>query len=638
MDIKASENQYLLAKQKYYEGNPIMSDYEFDLLEENLKDLNSQVINIVGSQSLKDAKFHHLSPMLSLSKIQVHHNIPFPTSKFNSWYLGSKISNTPLEATPKFDGSSCNLIYENGTLEWALTRGDKEKGQNILDKMKLIVPTTINIQDKVEIRGEVVIPIEVFEKKYSAIYKNPRNFVAGILGRDEIDSDIISDFHFVSFESRIHTDSEFYHHPHSFQFLKENGFKVSPKVEIFNYVDFQSIYTVFANYRKIAPYQLDGIVIKFQESERNEIGETSHHPNWAMAIKFPPMESIATIRNILWSPGVSGEFTPIAELDPIDLDGTTVSNVNLHNYGYVIRQGLFPGAKVIVVKSGDIIPVVQKVVESVNDDIEKYIPTTCTKPECNIEVQGDIHLMCTNPNCEHRLINKLSRGMGCFSMRNVASSTIKKLYKAGFTDVIDIFDNSKFNESELIKSGEFKKGRQLEILINSRNNPENKITLPLIITALSFDNLGSSIAKQVAKLIEGETPDWSGLSSACYLPFLNSNGTLNKNSDSYLRVMKFVNMIESNGFKIHKEEKIIISKDSIKYELTGSPKEFGFSKKDEFVKLLKEHNYVHTGLDKSTSILITDDLSSSSSKMAKAKKLGIEIMTYDQVLNLIKNK
>jgi len=634
MNIKDLENQYLLAKQKYYEGNPIMSDYEFDLLEENLKDSNSQVINIVGSQSLKDAKFNHASPMLSLNKIQVHHKIEFPTDKFNTWYSSNK-TKALLEATPKFDGSSCNLIFENGSLEWALTRGDKAKGQNIIDKMKLIVPQTINIKDKCEIRGEVVIPIKIFEKKYSKDYKNPRNFVAGILGRDEIDEEIIKDFRFVSFEARIHTGSKCSHHPHTLEFLKENGFITSVFIKVFEHIDFKSVYDLFANFRKTSPYQLDGIVIKFPESDRQSIGETDHHPKWAIAIKFPPMESIATIRNIIWSPGVSGEFTPIAELDPIDLDGTTVSNVNLHNYGNVIRQGLFPGAKVIIVKSGDIIPIVQKVVESVNDNIEKYIPTTCTKPECNIEVQGEIHLVCTNQNCEHRLINKLSRGMGCFSMRNVASSTIKKLFKAGFIDVIDIFDNSKFNEVELIKSGEFKKGRQLEILINSRNNPENQITLPLIINALSFDNLGSSIAKQVAKLIEGETPDWSGLSSACYLPFLNSNGTLNTNSESYIRVMKFVNMIESNGFKIQKEEKIKISEDAIRFELTGSPKEFGFSKKEDFIKLLKDNNYVHTGLDKFTSILITDDLTSSSSKMAKAKKLGVEIKTYDEIISLL---
>ena len=360
MDIKVLENQYLLAKQKYYEGDPIMSDYEFDYLEDQLKLAESQVVNIVGSQSLKDAKFNHASPMLSLNKIQVHHNIPFPTSKFNSWYLGSKISSTLLEATPKFDGSSCNLIYENGKLEWALTRGDKEKGQNIIDKMKLIVPQTINIKDKCEIRGEVVIPIKIFEEKYAKDYKNPRNFVAGILGRDEINEEIIKDFRFVSFESRIHTDSNFYHHPHTLEFLKENGFITSVFIKVFEHTEFKSIYDLFAGFRKTSPYQLDGIVIKFQESERNEIGETTHHPKWAIAIKFPPMESATTIKNIIWSPGISGEFTPIGVLEPIDLDGTTVSNVNLHNYGNIIKQGLLPGAKVIIVKSGDIIPIVQK--------------------------------------------------------------------------------------------------------------------------------------------------------------------------------------------------------------------------------------------------------------------------------------
>lgn len=635
MEIKTLENQYLLAKQKYYEGFPILSDFEFDILEEKLKNAGSQVINLVGSSLLKDAKFNHASPMLSLNKIQVHHNIPFPSSTFNSWYLQYKISDTPLEASPKFDGSSCNLIYENGKLEWALTRGDKVKGQNIIDKMKLIVPNTININDKVEIRGEVVIPVKKFEEKYASIYKNPRNFVAGILGRDEIDPEIIKDFHFVSFEARIHTKKEFYHHSHTATFLKENEFIISPKVSIFDYNDFQKVYTEFANYRKTAPYQLDGMVIKFNEYERNRIGETSHHPHWAIAIKFPPMESITTINEIIWNVGISGEFTPVGVLEPIDLDGTTVSNVNLHNYGNIIKQGLLPGAKVIIVKSGDIIPIVQKVIEPSTALIENHLPEPCS-PNCKHEVQNKIHLVCTNPNCPNKSILELVRGVGVFGFKNVAGSMIKKIHKSGITTIQEVFDNSKFNESALIASGEFKKGRQLEILMQSRNNPDNKITLPLVIVSLAFQNVGYSIANQIAKLIEGETPDWSSLSSACYLPFLNSNGTLNKNSESYLKVMDFIKVLESNGFPLQKEKKIVISADSIKFEMTGSPKEFGFAKKEEFVKLLNEHNYVHTGLDKSTSILITDDLNSSSSKMAKARKLGVEIMTYDQVLALIK--
>jgi DNA ligase (NAD+) len=632
MNQKDLENQYLLAKQKYYEGDPIMSDYEFDLLEENLKSLNSQVIKIVGSSNLKDAKFNHVSPMLSLSKIQVHHKTEFPTIPFLSWYDSNKISDCLLEATPKFDGSSCNLIYENGQLQWALTRGDKTKGQNIIDKMKLIVPKTINIQDKAEIRGEVVIPTDIFNQKYGSIYKNPRNFVAGILGRDEIDQEIIQDFHFVAFECRIHNSKEHYHHSQTFPFLKENGFIPSPIVLYFKASDFRETYNTFADFRKKSPYQLDGIVIKFPENQRNQIGETGHHPKWAMAIKFPPLEAITTIKDIAWSTGISGEFNPVGQLEPIELDGTTVSNVSLHNYGNVIQKGLFPGAKVIIVKSGDIIPIVQKIIEPKFDDIEKYIPTQCTTPECKIEVQNEIHLVCTNPNCINRKLHRLGRGIGSFGFRNVAGSMIKKLYQAGFESVLDIFDNSKFNEENLIKSGEFKKGRQLEILMQSRNNPTNKITLPIVVNALAFDNVGWSTAVQISKLFEGKQPNFTGLNHAAYSPFLNPN------SEEYKLVNRFIEILNSNGFEIQLDEQPIITKDTIKYEMTGSPKSFGFKTKEEFQNLIKANGYLHTGLDKSTNVLITDDINSSSSKMAKAKKLGVEIKTYDQILEEIKNK
>jgi len=631
MNIQDKENLYLLAKTHYYEGAPIMSDFEFDILEEDLKSAGSQLIKIVGSQDLKDIKFNHISPMLSLNKIQVQRNesISIANNKYLSWLNSNSPSNhkSQMEASPKFDGSSCNLIYEDGKLSLALTRGNGAKGQNIIEKMKMIVPQTINIKDRVEIRGEVVIPVSTFESKYSKAYKNPRNFVAGILGRDDIDSTIISDFHFISFECRIHS-TESYHHPHTLQFLIENNFRTSPKTILFD--SFESAYSEMLDYRiNHSPYQLDGMVIKFPESLRNQIGETDHAPKWAVAIKFPPKESITTIKSIQWNVGISSEFTPVAVLDPIDLDGTTVSNVNLHNYGNVIRQGLLPGAKVIIVKSGDIIPIVQKVIQPSTESIENHLPEPCS-PECKTEIQNQIHLVCTNPNCPNKSILQLMRGIGVFNFRNVAGSTIKKIHRAGINSIIDVFDNSKFNEANLIKSGEFKKGRQLEILMNSRNNPERKITLPLVVTSLAFENVGWSTATQIAKVFEGKTPDWTGLSSASYAPFLNNN------SPEYQSVLRFIEVLNSNGFQIQSEEPVQISQDSIKFEMTGSPKPFGFKTKDEFTKLIGSHGWVHTGLDRETKYLITDDITSTSSKMSKANKLGIEVITYSDVLNMIK--
>jgi DNA ligase (NAD+) len=633
MSIQEKENLYLLAKQKYYEGESIMSDFEFDSLEEELKSANSQVTRIVGSQNLKDAKFNHASPMLSLNKIQVLRGQSLPIDQFQHWFNSSNpIGNqSSLEASPKFDGSSCNLIYNDGILEWALTRGDKEKGQNILEKMKHIVPAKIDMKGKVEIRGEVVIPVNTFESKYAHIYKNPRNFVAGILGRDEINESIIKDFHFVSFEARIHEKDSYYHHPQTQSFLHDNHFITSPFIHRFQPNQFSEAYEKMLYFREnTSPYQLDGFVIKHNESLRNYIGETDYSPKWAIAIKFPPKESITTIKDIVWNLGLSGEFTPVAILNPIDLDGTTVSNVNIHNYGNVIRQGLYPGAEVVIVKSGDIIPIVQKVIKPGIGNIEDYMPKSCSTPDCKIEVEGSIHLVCNNSNCQIKRINKLGHGIGTFSFRNVAGSAINKIFRSGIESIIDVFDNTKFNEANLIKSGEFKKGRQLEILMESRNNPTRKITLPLVIASLSFENVGWSTAEQIAKLFEGNEPNWSGLSYAAYKPFLN------KESAEYQLVIKFIEVLESNGFKIHKEEKQEISSDSILFEMTGSPKEFGFKTKEEFINQVKSAGWVHHGLDKSTKYLITDDVNSSSSKTAKAKKLGIEIITYSQAINLSK--
>jgi DNA ligase (NAD+) len=295
MNIQEKENLYLLAKTKYYEGDPLLSDFEFDILEDELRMENSQVIKIVGSQDLKDIKFNHASPMLSLNKIQVQRNeeISIATNKFLGWQTTNSLNplvNYQMEASPKFDGSSCNLIYEDGNLTLSLTRGDGTKGQNIIEKMKLIVPNTINTKDKIEIRGEVVIPVSIFEEKYAKIYKNPRNFVAGILGRDIVDPSIVSDFHFISFETRIHTNGDYQHHPQTLQFLIDNGFRISPKIIMFD--NFEYAYNEILSYRTNgSPYQLDGMVIKFPESLRNEIGETDYAPKWAVAIKFPPTVS-----------------------------------------------------------------------------------------------------------------------------------------------------------------------------------------------------------------------------------------------------------------------------------------------------------------------------------------------------------
>jgi len=628
MDKTDLESKYLEAKRLYYEGSPTLSDWEFDQLEKQLSDLGSDVINIVGTQQEKE--INHLSAMLSLQKIQVLDTNNLPIEKLNSWFSSNNIKSTSLEATPKFDGSSCNLIYIDGLLNTALTRGNGKTGTDISDKMKLIVPNKINIPGIVEIRGEVIIKTKLFDIKYGKDYKNPRNFVAGILGRDYSTPEIISDFDFISFEYRVHKTKlyESYDHGNNpFEKLKENGFIIPPYIQNFTIDNFSDIFFNMLNFRKISEYGLDGFVIKYPNEFKHTIGETGHHPKWATAIKFPPTEAITKIKSIAWNIGQSSEFKPIGVLEPIELDGTTVSNVALHNIGNIIKNGLFPGAKITIVKSGDIIPIVKDIIEPVFDKkIEDNIPQSCSTPNCSIEIQG-VHLVCTNLNCDSRQIGRLGNGISSFQIENIGGATLKKLYKSGIHSIIDVFDKTKFNKENLISSGQFKQGRSLDIIFESvdKHSPFNMMT---IVNSLSFDNTGWSTSKQIAKIFEGKTPNWSGLNSAAYLPFLN------KSSDEYKIVESFIELIKSNGYDIIENEELKINENTITFEMTGSPKPFGFKTKGEFLKEMSSKGFIQTPLQKGTKYLITDDTNSTTSKMNKARKLDIEIISYDQALSM----
>jgi len=340
------------------------------------------------------------------------------------------------------------------------------------------------------------------------------------------------------------------------------------------------------------------------------------------------MESITYIKKIQWNLGQSGEFKPIGVLEPIDLDGTTVSNVALHNLGSIQKLGLFPGAKVTIVKSGDIIPIVKNVIQpNYESDITKHLPNHCSN-DCKIEIQG-IHLVCNNPNCQEQLISRLGIGIGTFGLENIGGATIVKLYNAGIRKISDLFDRTKFNKESLIKSGQFKQGRSLDIIFESFEK-RKPITMIRIINSLAFKNVGWSTSKEIAKIFENEKPNFSGKSYAAYSPFLNEK------SSEYHSVLSFIQILKQNGFKIESEIENKISENAITYELTGSPKEFGFKTKEEFINKLKDYGYHHTDLNKGTNYLITDDLESSSSKMAKAKKLNVTIVTYSQILELLK--
>lgn len=618
MNYQKLYEKYIIAKTAYYEGNPIMSDFEFDTLEKELKN-HPEFKRIVGFDNEdRNAKFTHPSKMLSLDKIQAEINGGIPTTSFLNW--ANKIRDHSYFATPKFDGNAVNLIYKNGQLDAILSRGNGTAGRDYSEKMKNRVPQSINTKyDTVEVRGEVVIATEVFEKKYSQ-YKNERNFVAGILNRDEDVSNIIKDFDFLAVEIRLHDgDRMIYQRTAEFLFEQE-GF-ILPYEIAFDKNDFELTYTKMLEYRTdYCPYRLDGFVIKTSAEKRADYGENSHHPEWAIAIKFPPEEALTEIKEIRWNFGKTGELTPIAIMNTVYLDGTSVSRATIHNFGWLTQKGCAPGAKVIIAKKGDIIP---QIISVYKPSTQKYFhPHDC--PHCNtqLEIKNNLHLYCPNQDCEGKNYKLFQDGFLRLGLYGIGPAVGKKLWDIGFTSPIDILDKEQFNKDVLIESGEFKEGRSLEILINAVNQIK-EISLRKIILMMGIENLGGSTATQIANKIAGIEYSYSGLQKDVVQQFEVGN-------DKYELLQDYIKSLKENDIKI------IYPKEALKdvkgyYELTGSPSKFGFKTKAVFNDHAKKLGYMHAKLNKDCNYLITDNLNSNSSKMKKAKKLGVEIITYDQL-------
>lgn len=609
-NLKELEEIYIQAKEAYYSGEPIMSDDEFDRFEEELIAQGSKIVETVGAKD-RNAKFPHLTPMLSLSKIQIRSEIPL--SAVTSWM--SKFTNRHFEVTPKFDGNAANAIYKNGKLVSVLSRGTGFAGREYIDKIKHNLPKTISILEDTEVRGEICIKHKTFDEKYSQ-FKNPRNFVAGVLNREDNKQETLNDLDFIPVEVRSQVNGKtFYQNLNNFLCGDWDGFTI-PFYTYTNETIFASTVRLYTEYRlNESPYPLDGFVLKCEESERPLHGENSHDPNWAVAIKFPPKEMVTIIEKIVWHYGKTGELTPIAVMKPVDLDGSIVTRASLYNYGFVKKMKVYPGAQVVIAKSGDIIPQVQRV--SIPAPESNFVHPTECKCGAPLKIQG-VHLLCVSPTCYLKDYFRLVQGINHLGLDGVGGAMIKQIYEAGFTSAVEILNPEKFNKSVLLSKG-FKNGKTLDNVFTELDKileiPTNKVLL-----FLGIEGMGRTIAKQVAAYLNNDEYSFAGLEKAVIDGFEPGG----KKRELYDNAVAEIEMFRT----VKHIKKEIIANLQGTYELTGSPKTAGFAKKEEFVKKAKEMGFSHEGLGKGTTYLITDDYNSSSSKMAKATKLGVKIITY----------
>jgi DNA ligase (NAD+) len=456
---KAVELLNLYSYHYYVLDDPITTDEVYDKLyhevveyeEHHKKDiLSSSPTQRVGD-TVSDgfSKAPHLSRMWSLEDV-------FDADGLQKWLTKTyKLDkNITFYCEPKYDGASLNLIYENGKLSQGITRGDGSVGELITQNVKTIrsIPLTIEHHDKIEIRGEVVLYKDEFFRinqeraaKGEAVFANPRNAAAGSLR--QLDSSITASRNLVFLPYGVGENSlEHKLLSEKMEYIYALGFKKPPLSAICK--DFDEIETVYEEMnknRESYDMMLDGMVIKVNEiSAQIDMGYTVKNPRFSVAYKFPAVEKITTLKKIILQVGRTGAVTPVAIVEPTNIDGVVVERATLHNFDEIERKDIRINDKVIILRSGDVIPKIIKVLTHERDGSEVKFERPANCPVCGSELLDEgVLLKCQNLKCEARVINSIIyfASKPCLNIDGLGNKIVEALFESGLVkSVIDLFD------------------------------------------------------------------------------------------------------------------------------------------------------------------------------------------------------
>jgi DNA ligase (NAD+) len=502
------------AKAYYVDDNPIATDEEYDKLNrevvayesENPGDIDTksptQRVGGVVLEGFEKAK--HLSRMWSQEDI-------FNTEELEDWIKrASKVvdrESMQFVCEPKFDGASLNIIYENGVIKQAITRGDGEIGEDVTTNVKTIhsVPLEIDYDGLIEIRGEVVIKKSDFEKinqerlsNNEPTFANPRNAAAGSLR--QLDSSITAKRKLYFNPWGVGVNSlEFANSSEVMGFIHFLGF-VKPPIQKLCYTveEIEAVYHEIIKQRDNISMGLDGMVIKIDNLEaQSDLGYTVKFPRWSCAYKFPAVEKTTKVKGIVLQVGRTGAITPVAEVEPTFIDGSTVSRATLHNFDEIKRLDLKLGDEVIIIKSGDIIPKITKVFTDRRDGSEVTIvpPTNCPKCDSELLVE-DILIKCQNLDCPSRVVNSIIyfASKNCMNIDGLGNKIVELLVeKEKIKDVLDLYA-LKYEDLEGLESFKEKKINNLLTAIEATK----KSSLHRVINALGIEHIGEVASKQIA--------------------------------------------------------------------------------------------------------------------------------------------
>ena len=626
MTKKEKLELYYQAKEAYYNGQEIMTDYEFDILE---KELGLENKSEVGTKHNPSYTVKHPFIMGSISKVQIHKDKE-GNIDWNKYFTEAHkyFGDNPVIITPKFDGCSFEVDVFDNAIQSISSRGDGSWGKDLTQHLAIFIPDEyIKLGGHYTLRGEVLVKKDIFEKKYAEQFTNPRSFVSGVLNRDydNIDTEfmnMVSDLSIVIYDYRRFEDGEWIDHewtelPNS-NILPNRFLTTTLKDEN----DFELCYNDMNQYRhESCEYALDGIVIKPIASIR-ENNTTEHRPKDCVAIKFIPMLEETEVLNITWNLGKTHEFTPIIWVKPVEMDGRMVQKCSGHNIGYLREKGISIGAKIIMSLAGDIIPFMYKVTQA-NENGEIPMPTEYETYE------DDIHLMAVLTNEEKNRI-KFLNSVTSLNIPSIGPSTAKDIYnylKSDDANTMEFFNEepkeTPFNillcspEDILFGAGGGKAGSKAQ---KEFSNILSNLTLTDIIKSCNFRFCGTKVAEQVSNYLLNEVYDFSHLATEGYNWVYDNNSTQHKEINTILNHLgKTI-----DDFKIRQTEKNETKSNQIPVILTGEPN--NYKSKGEFLKLNPQ--YRNTSSWKEVQIVFTNSLDSNTGKMKKAREKGIKIELY----------
>ena len=638
----------------YVNENPYLTDFEYDSLFAELKELEEKYpmfrtpdspTQRVGSVSEKFFPHKHKYRLYSLDN-------SYNAEDLEKWYERvCKEYNKELELVCelKIDGLAIALTYENGIFVRGVTRGDGVTGEDITQNLKTIkaIPLKLFEPKNLEVRGEIYMPKSSFEKlnqealqNGDKVFANPRNAASGSLR--QLDSTItakrdLSMFTYTAiFEDE--TDKTFKTHYNSIQRLKELGFKVNPNIRLVkNIKEVIEYLHEWDSKRFELDYATDGVVIKVNDiAIQKDLGYTARAPKWATAFKFPPEEVKTKLLDIELNTGKTGVVTPVAVLEPVQLAGSTVSRASLHNFDEIKRLDIRIGDDVLIMKAAEIIPKVIKVVESdKHNSLPQYLPPTKC-PSCGadlIEKEGQVGLYCSNPDCESLMCAKIEywASKEAMDIDKVGPSVIQQLYeKKMISNPVDLYKllPQDFMMLDLIQE---KSASNIYVSIQeSKTRPLNRL-----VTALGIRHVG----KETADILTGEFPSIEDLKNAT-LEQLSQvegiGGIIAQSIYDYFHNennLKLLDELKELGINPSAKASKVSDKLSGKtFVLTGTLENMT---RDEASEIIKSHGgKTSSSVSKKTDYVLAG--TNAGSKLDKAQNLGVIILTENDFLEMIK--